>query len=213
MSGTVFDTIDIHQLERTIKEKNKLLSKEDIENLVYSTFSNGVQFKNCFLTILAKEYDNKFTHTKGFHYFFRCPKCDSKVRKILSMPSTGLVACRGCCKIKTKMKINSQVDRILKIQTYMTQLVSCENLTHKKKRQLSKFIVDHYNKLDDRYKFAYNTFIFKELQNWCADKLVDKSKSKDYKEAARDMLDILKDSKNILIKTGLAKPSKRKLYI
>ena len=67
------------------------------------------------------------------------------------------------------------------------------------------YIVTHYNALDNKYKMAYNTFVFKHLQNWCLDTLMDKDKSQDYKKAIRDVLAILRDSKKILSKTTLIK--------
>jgi hypothetical protein len=172
----------------------------------------GIIFKKEYLTIVSKPFYNKFSEVNDYKHYFVCPHCLSHVRKIYHLEGDK-TACRTCCRIKSKTKINSQADRIIKIQKYMYDLTHSENLSTKKKNKIKKTIINHYNSLDDRYKFAYNTFVFKEIQNWCLDVLLDKKKSSEYKKAVKDMLDILRSSKTILVKTSLVKVSKKDLKI
>lgn len=200
--------IDIFNLCRNLKRDNSFLSKLEIVEFIKNSLKNGVVFKDSSIKIVSEEYFNKFTEVKDYKHYFICPRCSNKVRKIYHVDNTQ-TACRKCCKIKSKTKINSQADRILKIHTYMTHLMNPENVSKRKINQIKKNIINHYNSLDDKYRFAYNTFVFKEIQNWCLDSLIDKNKTKEYKQAVKDMLDILRNSKSILIKTSLVKSSKK----
>jgi hypothetical protein len=199
--------ISIYKIVQNIKNEYKFQSKEEIRDSVKNILSEGVFFKNHLIKTFSKNYYNKFSELNDFQHYFRCPKCDSNVRKIYFLDKDNL-GCRKCCKIKSKTKINSQADKILRIQKYMGDIFSPE-ISSKKKRQLSKNIINHYNKLDDKYKFAYNTFVFKEIQNWCLNNLTQKNLSSDYKKAIKDMLEVLQNSKKILIETGLAKKNKK----
>lgn len=199
--------ISIYKIVENIKKDYKFQSKEEIRDIVKRIVSEGVIFKDCLIKTFSKSYYNKFSELYDFQHYFICPKCDKNVRKIYFLEKDNL-GCRKCCKIKSKTKINSQADKILRIQKYMGDLFS-PDISSKKKRQLSKNIINHYNKLDDKYKFAYNTFVFKEMQNWCLDNLINKNVSSDYKKAIKDMLEILQSSKKILVGTGLAKKNKK----
>lgn len=204
--------ISIFDVTKKIKEDYPNSSKKDIVVIIRDILMKGVIFKNIHLNIISKNFYNKFSEVNDYKHYFLCPSCQKKVRKIYYIENDK-TACRSCCKIKSKTKINSQADRIIKIQKSMHELMSSQNLSTKKKNKIKRIIINNYNSLDDRYKFAYNTFVFKEIQNWCLDTLIDKEKSKDYKKAVKDMLDILRSSKTILIKTNLVKVSKKDLKI
>lgn len=212
MHNRTVELVDIDSLIRSIKSNYRLESKDRIREIIFTSLDAGVSFRNQIIKTTFKKYNNKLTNSEETRYYFRCPQCDSPVRKMYALDNDEL-GCRKCCKIKTKTKINSQADRILKIQKYMHDLFNGQKLSTKKKRQLTNYIINHYNNLDAKYRFAYNTFVFKEIQNWCLTMLGDNSNSKDYKEAVKDMLGVLKASKTILVKTGLAKTKKKDFKI
>jgi len=212
MSNSFIEMVNIDSLVRSLKQKYKIETKEQISEIIANSLASGVSFRNQIIKTHQKKYFNKFTKIEESRYYFKCPQCDSPVRNIYSAVNEDL-GCRKCCKIKSKSRVNSQADRVLKIQKYLHELFSGKKLSSKKKRQLTNYIVNHYNSLDDKYKLAYNTFVFKELQNWCLDKIVDNATSLEYRKAVKDVLGILKSSKKILVRTGLAKPSKKEFKI
>ena len=116
--------------------------------------------------------------------------------------SGNTVACRKCLKIKSKRKVNTHVDRVFRIHENVMEIMLGKVSPNRKKR-LIKEIATHYDKLDTSYKLAYNNFVFKGLQDWCLEQLRDDLKEKPYKDAMRDVLKKLQDSKKILIKSGL----------
>ena len=202
------ESIDINHIIRSIKKKYPSESKDRIREIVSTSVLAGVSFRNQIISTSRSAYQNKITSTEEHRFYFICPKCDSPVRKIYAIISKE-IGCRACTRLKAKTSVNTQADRVMKIQKYIHELYNGHSLSYKKKTQLTNFIINHYNSLDDKYKFAYNTFVFKELQNWCLDTLVSKSISPDYKKAIKDVLTILKSSKQILVKTGLAKTNKK----
>ena len=212
MNKDYIDYVDINDIVRNIKNKNKILPPKDLKDLLESKMSKGVLFKNILFDIILLDFDNPFTEKEARWYYFKCPLCGDRVRKIYSV-NDSKIACRKCCKIRNKFKVNTHADRVFRIQTHLGELFSGKKISSKKKSLLIQHIVDHYNKLDEKYRFAYNTYIFTEIQNWCLDRISDESKSKDYKEAVYDMLDILKNTRKILVKSGLANPKNKKLKI
>jgi hypothetical protein len=208
----LIEFIDITEITRDIKKQNKFVTQEEMPDLLDSKLLNGVIFKDTLLDIIKLPFNNPFLGKEAYWYYFKCPECGKKSRKIFFI-NKSKIACRKCCKIKNKLKVNTQSDRVLKIQQYLSELFNSENLTNRKKNKLVEYIVTHYNRLDDKYRFAYNTYIFTEIQNWCLDSLENKNNSNDYKKAVNDMLSILQHTRKILVKSGLANPKNKKLKI
>jgi len=201
--------LDINALRRELKEKYKLLP--DCEEKIEEIFNRGVLFKNTEISVVIKEYYNHLAGRDCKWYYFTCPKCTKNCRKLYVTGNLD-VACRVCSKIKDKLKVSSQVDRVLKIQMNLTELFR-KNITAKRRRSLIKDITIHYQQLDDQYKMAYNTIAFKELQKWCLENSNDKDKSAGYRKASKDMLKILRDIRKMLVFSGLSISRNEKLKI
>lgn len=212
MMSNYIEYIDINSIVREIKSNHALETVERTKEIVFDNLINGVTFRGKTIGITYRDYQNKFSNNIGRWYYFKCPVCEKNSRKMY-VSDTQRVGCRKCCKIKSKTKINTQADRIFRIQNYLSELYLGKKITAKRKKQLINFIINHYNSLDPKYRFAYNTFVFKEIQNWCLDNLHNDEKNKDYKEAVKDMLSILRDSRKILVKSGLANSKNKKLEI
>jgi len=195
--------IDIHDVWRDEKNKHSFETLEETKRLVHDSLLNGIFFKDRKIEVTFVEFDNPLANKKGIWYYFICPQCEKKVKK-LYVPERNKVACRKCSKIGNKLHINTDADRIFKIQGYLLEVMGNKKLSLRRKKQLINYIVSHYNRLDNRYKLAYNTFAFRGLQEWCLDNLNDKDKGKEYKEAMRDVLKILREIKKILIESGLS---------
>jgi len=205
-------SVDIFALIRSIKRKHKFETPVRMLEILQDTFEGGVSFRGVILDTTYTSFFNKFSNREGCHFYFKCPLCSARALKIYSVSSVP-AGCRKCCKIKSRKNGNSQAERVMKLQGYLGELISGKRLSFKKKKQLMGFVIEHYNKLDDKYKYAYNTFVFKEIQNWCLDRIVDEGKSSEYKKAVKDMLSILRDSKKILTNTKLVSVSKKDLKI
>ena len=204
MSRDQVGYIDINEIVRDIKEKYKLYPVEEVSEIISSNIKEGFQFKGQLLKAVSDEFFNPLSNKKSNWFHFLCPQCGKKAKKLYIINEKD-IKCRNCSKIRNKSKVNTQADRIIQIQKYISEIYKNKGLSGKQKNRMIKFIVAHYNALDSKYKMAYNTFVFKNLQNWCLDTLMDKSKSLEYKKAIRDVLSILRDSKKILSKTTLIK--------
>jgi len=203
--------IDINDIRKDLKEKYKLLTQSATDDKIEDIFSKGVLFKNVDIKVVKQDYHNHLAGRKCSWYYFTCPECKARCRK-LYVTDYNKVACRKCSKIKSKFKVNSQTDRVIKIQMYLSELFN-KHITAKKRRQLIKNITVHYQQLDSKYKMIYNTIAFKELQKWCLDSANDKGKSDDYRKAVRDMIKILRDIRKVLVFSGLSVSKNDKLEI
>jgi len=200
----VLTYIDINEIIRDIKEKHKLYTKEETEQIIEASINNGFNYKGFLIKITKESFFNPFLNKEAYWYHFVCPECERKAKKLYI--ENGNIKCRKCAKIRARIPANSSADRVLQIQKYLSQIYDTEHkITPKRKNVLIKHIVSHYEALDKEYRISQNTAVFKELQNWCLGMLVDNDKPKEYKAAVKDVLKILKDSKNILLKTRLIK--------
>lgn len=190
--------LDISKQIREIKSKSKF---EDFDLIL----EKGVVFCNVHVKITKAGYHNHFSNKQEFWYFFECPACKTRVKKIFFY--TNKVVCNHCSNIKKKrdMPIKGQRGKIFRLKNNLTRLFQGkDSLSAKKKKLLLNNAIKHFGGLEPQYKMAYNTLIFKELLNWCAFTLQNKEKSKDYKSAIKDMLELLKSGKEILIRSKLA---------
>jgi hypothetical protein len=204
MSTNYISYIDINEIVRGIKETHKLRPIEEVNAIILNSINEGFRFEGQLIKAVANEFYNPLASKQGNWFHFLCPKCSKKAKKLYILNNRD-VMCRGCSKIRNKTRVNTQADRIVRIQKYITEIFKNRGLSSKQKNRMIKFIVTHYNALDSKYKMAYNTFVFKHIQNWCLDILQDKEKSSEYKKAIRDVLGVLRDSKKILSKTDLIK--------
>ena len=205
------DYVDIREVIKSLKKSDPFKTRHDLRDYIKNRFEEGVLFKDRLIKVISVKYTNKILNEEDYKHYFKCPKCSSKVLKIYSEdPKT--LSCRKCCKVKFSKSTYGPSDRIIQIQKNLHDIFEGK-ISNKKKKILINNIVNHYNMLDDKYKLAYNTFVFKELQNWCSDKLVCDNASSEYKKAMKDVLSILRSSREILVKTGLSKPNKNKLKI
>ena len=203
--------IDVNDLRKELKEKYKLLSQVDTDDKIRGIFAKGILFKNVEIKVIPQDYHNHLAGRACVWYYFTCPVCSARCRK-LYVTGNNQVACRKCSKIKSKFKVNSQADRVLKIQMYLNDLFN-KHITAKKRRQLIKNITIHYQQLDSKYKMIYNTIAFKELQKWCLDANNDKNNSDEYRRAVKDMIKILRDVRKVLVFSGLSVSKNDKLEI
>lgn len=194
--------INIFDLLADLKVNYKFLTKEDAKVQLDETLSKGVLFKGSLLEVVSLEYLNPLSKKMGTWYYFKCPKCLKNARKIY-VTEGERVACRKCSKIKNKRKISTQADRVFRIQEYACEVLQGK-VSPKRKKSLIDNIVSHYDKLDSSYKLAYNNFVFRSLQDWCLENLRDDSLEKPYRDAMKDVLQKLRDSKKILVKSGMS---------
>lgn len=192
--------IDINVIRNDLLKEHHLEINSD--DKVREILLKGVSFRNKEIKVETQEYYNHLAGRSCHHYYFICPECLAKCRKIY-VGDTDKLACRKCSKIKSKFKVNSQADRVLRIQIYLGELFN-KHITSKKRKQLVKNISNHYQELDSKYKMMYNTIAFKELQKWCLVASQDKNNSSDYKKATRDMLAILREIRKVLVFSGLS---------
>jgi len=205
------DYIDINDIRKDLKEKYKLLSQVDTDAKIESILSQGVLYKGKDIKVIIQDYHNHLAGRTCQWFYFTCPECKANCRK-LYVTEYNKIACRKCSKIKSKFKVNSQADRVLKIQMYLNELFN-KHITAKKRRQLIKNVTSHYQQLDSKYKMIYNTIAFKELQKWCLEAANDKGNSAEYKKAVRDMIKILRDIRKVLVFSGLSVSKNNKLEI
>lgn len=196
--------IDINEIIRDIKSSNKFKTEEEVTEIILKNISEGFVFEGKTIKAVAREFFNPLASKKSNWYHFLCPKCGKKAKK-LYIQNNREVQCRECSKIRNKSKVNTQADRIIQIQKYINEIFNNKKLSEKQKSRMMQYIVKHYQSLDDKYKMAYNTFVLKNLQNWCMDTILNESLSKDYRLAIKDVLRILKDSKKVLSRTALIK--------
>ena len=202
------DYIDIFKVCEIIKKQHKLETLERTEEILDSILSKGIRFKDRVIKVIPLEYDNLFSKRKSKRYFFSCPICNHKAYKILSKYNA--VGCVACIKINTNVKIRTDQERILKIHSYIYELLSNKSeISSKRKKQLIDFIITHYDNLGDKYKKIYNTFVLQELKIWCREQLGNKyAHNDDYKKAIKDILTFLNDVHKIFIKTKMVKRSR-----
>lgn len=191
--------IEVNNIIASYKE-DKTKTEEETLSLIANLIGRGVEFNGVKIKITICSRDNGLLKRKQDWYYFLCPKCEKMARKIYRF--NGVIGCRTCLKIKRKFKVKTQADRVLKIQTHLSSLFN-GGISAKQKERLIGYVVHHYGKLDEKYKMAYNTFIFKSIQNWCLDSLLDKNKEIGYKKAIKDILKILRESSKILTRTNL----------
>ena len=201
--------IDINTIRGDLRKKYSL--EIDSDNKVRDILLKGVSFRNTELKVDIQDYYNHLAGRTCQHFYFICPECLVRCRKIYVSDNNKL-ACRKCSKIKSKFKVNSQADRVLRIQLYLGELFN-KHITSQKRKQLVKNITNHYQELDSKYKMMYNTIAFKELQKWCLAAVQNKETSSDYKKAAKDMLVILRDVRKVLVFSGLSISKNDKLKI
>jgi len=204
--------IDINEIRSNLKDKYKLDLLVDSDAKIEEVFANGIVYKNKEIKVVYQDYHNHLAGKECRWYYFTCPECKARCRKLYVTGSVEKVACRKCSKIKSKLKVNTPADRVIKIQMYLNELFQ-GHLTAKRRRQLIKNITLHYQQLDSKYKMIYNTVAFKELQNWCLNAAMDKNKSDDYKAAVKDMTKILRDIRKVLVFSGLSISKNDKLEI
>lgn len=196
--------IDINEIVRGIKDTHNLRPIGEVTEIILSNIESGFRFEGQLIKAVADEFYNPLANKKGNWFHFLCPKCSRKAKKLYILNNRS-VMCRECSKIRNKMRVNTQADRIIRIQKYISEIFKNKGLSSKQKNRMIKHIVTHYSALDSKYKMAYNTFVFKHIQSWCLDVMSDKEKSSEYKKAIKDVLGVLRDSKKILSKTALIK--------
>ena len=206
------DYIDINIIRSDLKEKYKLLNLNDTDSKIEGIFAKGILFKNTDIKVVFQDYHNHLAGRMCRWYYFTCPDCKARCRKLYVTGYVDKVACRKCSKIKSKLKVNTPADRVIKIQMNLNELFN-KHITAKRRRQLIKNITLHYQQLDSKYKMIYNSIAFKELQGWCLDAAIDKNKSDEYKKAVKDMTKILRDIRNVLVFSGLSISKNDKLEI
>jgi len=203
--------LDIHELVKDLKDKYKFQTKAATDAKIIDVLSKGVLFKNKDIKVVVQDYYNHLAGRDCQWFYFICPECKARCRK-LYVTENIKVACRKCSKIKEKFKANTQADKVIKIQMYLSELFN-KKITAKKRRQLIKNITKHYEHLDSTYKMVYNTVAFKELQKWCLTANNNKDNSPEYKEAVKDMIKILRDIRKVLVFSGLSTSKNKKLEI
>jgi len=202
--------IDINQILSSLKEKYKLETVEDTPNIIESELNRGVIFNGTFIKVTSIEFFGPLIKKNCKLFFFECPKCKKRVRKIFA-EGNRVAGCRKCSKMIKQTTTRTQADKIIYIQKNINELLDKSKFISKKKKStLQSNIIKQYNNLNPAYKSTYNGFMFKEIQNWCISELTSE-KSKEYKQAIKDMLEILRDSRKILVKTGLMTPKKNKV--
>ncbi len=201
--------LDINLIRNDLKKEHKL--DIDCDEKVSARLLKGVSFKNNEVKVEIQEYYNHLAGRVCQHFYFICPKCLKRCRKVYVNNDDSL-ACRKCSNIKYKVRVGTQADRVIRIQLYLRELCD-KNISSKKRKQLIKNITGHYQELNDRYKMMYNTVAFKELQKWCLNSFQDKTKSEDYRKASKDMLAILRDIRKVLVFSGLSVSKNSKLKI
>ena len=204
--SVVLESIDIQDIVRNLKRDFKFNTVEETEEKLKSILTKGLLFEGARIKSFYEEYPNPLSKRNNLTFFMECPRCQRRVRKIVKTSHDG-IGCVSCCKVKVRTAVKTNSDRILKIQQNFNEIFS-KNISKKRKNMLVRNITLHFNSLSDDYKLVYNTLIFKSLQNWCADKMIDKSEDKEYQKAMKDVLEILRNVKKILIGTGLSKSKK-----
>ena len=194
------ESLDMDKLCTAIKKQHRLDPKEVTNQIIEDTLCKGVIFKERLLATTFSEFDNPFTDGKSRWYYFICPECKKKAKKIYFIPNK--VGCRTCLKLRDKLKVQTDSDRILRIQTYLSEIFNGKNsISPKRKKLLVSHIINHYNDLGDRYKLGHNALIFKELEKWCYNIAGNKDYSPEYRKAISDIRTILETAKQIMLKT------------
>ena len=206
-----FDYIEINEVRNGLKDKFTYFSVADTESKIQDAFAKGVKFKDTVLKIVHQDYHNHLAGRVCTWYFFTCPDCKARCRKVYSTQNNK-VACRKCSNIKTVQKPFTSIDKVLRIQEHLTELFG-RDLTANRRRHLIKHITSNYNGLNDKYKMVYNTIAFKELQKWCLDGTQDSSRSPEYREALDDVIKILRDLRKVLVFSGLSLSKNKNLKI
>lgn len=214
MINNYIDYIDINEIRRGQKEKYKTETSEKTEEIIFNKLSKGVLYRGKLIEVVYKKFFNPLSNRENCWYYFICPECGKRAIK-LYLAGNNKIGCRKCSKIKNKSLARSQNERIFKISSHIADIFNRNKVISKKKRkQLLNDILNHYNNLDERYKLAYNSMMFKELQNWCLDTInKDDSKSKEYKKALKDILKILGDVRKVLVQSGLSIAKNKNLKI
>lgn len=200
MAGTEISYIDINEVIRGIKDKNKLITFDEISEILKTNFSEGKIIKDKSVGIIETKFFNPLAGRDVCLYYFACPKCGKKARKLYIMPGREVV-CRICSKIRNKNRVNTNTDRVLKIQKYMHEIFNNKELSNSQKNRMASDIQKHYDALPQKYKIGQTSFIIKNVQVMCSILLQDKSKTPDYKKAIKDVMSLIKTSKLIIAKT------------
>lgn len=197
---TFLEHIDVNIIRQDLLKEHKLTI--DSNEVVRDILLKGISFRNKDIKIETQDYYNHLAGRDCQQFYFICPECLAKCRK-LYVGENDKLACRTCSKIQNKFKVQTQTDRVLRIQMYLGEMLN-KHITAKKRRLIVRNITKHYQELDERYKMMYNTIAFKELQKWCLNANQDKSKSNDYRKATKDMLVILRDIRKVLVSSNLS---------
>lgn len=202
MIGFVADEIDINGVCSAIKKQYPRATVEQTREILENTLRKGIVFKERNINIVFTEFDDPLFERRSRWYFFQCPLCDERVKKIFY--SNNNVGCRHCLNIKNKRVVRTDSDRVLKIQEYLNELFTKGgSLSAKRKRIVVENISTHYKNLGEKYKIGHNAIIFKELQNWCFNTSRDKTLDPEYRRALKDMLCIFRTAREILIKSKM----------
>lgn len=197
MAKVEMSYIDINEIIRGIKEKNNFMPLEEVEQIIKTNIESGFRFEGQLIKAVYKEFFNPLSNKDSNWFHFLCPRCSRKAKK-LYITNNREVMCRECSKIRNKSRVNTQADRVMRIQKYISEIYRNKDLSTKQKNRMIKYIVNHYNALESKYKMAFNNFIFKHLQSWCSEILTDKEKSQEYKRAIKDVLTMIRDAKKII---------------
>lgn len=196
------DAIDIHQYRKKIAEANKFSPLEDRTAFIHDLMLKGITFQGILYKTTFVKMDNVVSKA-GFvyNYYFICPLCEKKAIRLYNHPAKGYCCCK-CAGRKYEKKGNQ--NNLFKLQKDF-QVLYEGKMTSKKRSQLLKNIGNRFNHLSSTYKNAYNNIAFKELTKWCSYKMIDKTLDPGYKQALKDVYEILKSIKKILIQTELSK--------
>lgn len=189
--------IDINDILRGIKEKNKLLTIEEVEEIIKENIESGFRFEGQLINAVNKEFFNPLSNKMSKWFYFLCPKCEKRSTKLFILNGRE-IQCRICAKITSKSRANSQTERVMHIQRYLSEIFKNTDLSTKLKNKKINYVIGHYNALDNKYKLIYTNFVFKNLQSWCSEALEDKGKSAEYRKAIRDVMTVINDSKQII---------------
>ena len=206
----ILEYISIFNFIKELKKNYPSLTKEDMRLKLRDMISKGALYRGKHLKIVYQEVYNGLMGSHSDWYYFVCPLCSKRSRKIYYLDNK--IGCRKCLKIKNMRNVNTSSDRIMRMQENLSAIFSGK-MSSAKKRKLLNDTINHYAKLDEGYKLAYNTFVFRALQDWCLEKLREKDNSSDYRKAVKDVLGILQDSRKIIIKSGLGIPRNKKIGI
>lgn len=196
----MIESVSIFDVLSNIKQDNPFVLKEDMDSVIKSTLSNGVTYKNTNIKVVGSDpYHNKISNREAVFYYYICPHCQKRCRKLYYIPQgvkkRSGVLCRYCGNIRGSRADTSK--NRLHNSYYSLMRILMGGITQKKKHQLLSSVINNATKSSPDTRDHYIAVVMSTFQKFLISKLTS-GEGKEYNRAVKDMLEVIRTLKSTL---------------